>query len=159
MQMQMLPNFSAKAREVERPKRNNTQATLEQAESSLWLSHLRLRGREEIPALHESFVTLHAKPAAAVGGTGAVLVSCFEELPSANKAMVFRPSVLDKSEVRAIFGQAEFEREHAVLTADDDVARFPSSFVPIPVVQTPPADHIADVVRIPFRAVNLNRLA
>jgi hypothetical protein len=57
--MQMLPNFSPKAREVERPKRNNTEATLEQAESSLWLSYLRLRGREEI-LLDEALTTFKA---------------------------------------------------------------------------------------------------
>ena len=73
------------------------------------LGHLGLRGGEEIRTPHEAFVTLHAKPTAAVGIAGAVFVFCFEEFPSANKAVIFGPSIFDESKVRAVFSQAEFE--------------------------------------------------
>lgn len=87
-----------------------------------------------------------------------MLIIGFEQLPLADEAVILSPSLLDESEVRRILSQIEFEGKRSALSMNDNIAWLPGSFVPMPVVRTQCADHVADAIRIPFRAMNLNRL-
>jgi hypothetical protein len=75
------------------------------------LRDIRIVGREEVGAVDELVITLDAEPVASVGIAGGVLGLVFggHELPVANLAVVFGPTVFEELKVLFVLRKISVE--------------------------------------------------